>query len=94
MKQDQETDQRYRCNPDAMLRRFQDGLALVHAGTNRMHVLNNTAARIWELACAGHSRTEIQNAMLQEYTGLQNEICQEIDSLLALLNKEDFLRLV
>jgi Coenzyme PQQ synthesis protein D (PqqD) len=94
MKLDREDSQRFQCSPDTFLRRFQDGIALVHTGTNQMHVLNNTAARIWDLACAGNSRSEIQNTLLQEYNGASDQIRQEVDSLLSLLSKEDFLRLL
>ncbi len=56
---------RFRVNRDAVAERVGEEIVLVHLTTDRMYVLNQTAARAWELLCAGHDAPAVRHRMLQ-----------------------------
>jgi hypothetical protein len=88
-------DARFKISTDTMARRFnQDNVALVHMKTKRTHVLNSTAADIWKMIGAGHSRGEIQSILKNQYSVNDAELSAEIDQLLTTLKTELFIELL
>ena len=79
-------------SPDVVSRRLGDEVVLVHLKTNRIFSLSPTGARFWELLSEGHSRPEIEQALLAEYDVSQAEVSAEIDSLMRSLQAEQLVR--
>jgi len=82
---------RFRLNRDAVAQRVGEEIVLVHLTTDRMFVLNQTAARAWELLCAGHNAPAIRHRMLQEFNVPPNQIADELDHLVRWLQTEDLI---
>lgn len=64
---------------------------LVHLTTNRIYVLNRTAARLWDLLCAGHERAEILRLMLQEFDVTEAHLTNEIEDLLNSMTRDQLI---
>jgi hypothetical protein len=79
---------RLRPSPDAVSNRVGDQIVLVHMKTDRIHELNRTGSRLWELLCEGHDRAEIQRRMLQEFDVTEEQLSSEIERILASLRDE------
>ncbi len=60
-----------------------DELVLVHLKTNQIYVLNESAARFWELLAAGGSRDEIKATMVAEFDVAPELLDGDIQRLLA-----------
>jgi hypothetical protein len=75
-------------SPKVVSRRLGDEVVLVHLKTNRIFSLSPTGARFWELLSEGRSRTEIEGALLREYSASEKQVAGEIDSLLEMLLAE------
>jgi Coenzyme PQQ synthesis protein D (PqqD) len=84
---------RFQLTPETIVKVFDDSTALVHMKTNRIHVLNQTATLIWKFICAGNSRAEIQDLLLQEFQVDESELSKEIDILLQQLQDEGLIQL-
>lgn len=84
---------RFQMTQDTIVKSFDDSTALVSMKTNRIHVLNPTATLIWKFICAGHSRAEIQELILQEFQVDGKEAANEIDTLLQQLQDEGLIQL-
>jgi hypothetical protein len=82
---------RFRLNRDAVAQRVGEEVVLVHLTTDRMYVLNQTAARAWELLSAGHDAPAIRQRMLQEFEVPPNQIADELDHLVQWLQTEDLI---
>lgn len=79
---------RFRVNPDAVAQRVGEEIVLVHLTTDRMYVLNQTAARAWELLSAGHDALAVRHRMLQEFEVSPNQLDDELDHLARWLQTE------
>jgi len=79
---------RFRPSADTLYERIGDETVLIHMRTNQIYELNRTAARFWDLLCAGHDRAEIQQLVLQEFDVAEADIEREIEALLASLKEE------
>lgn len=64
---------------------------LVNLGSGHVFELNETAARVWELLASGHSKTDLVEALLQEYNGDAVAVGRDVDELLALLSARGLL---
>jgi hypothetical protein len=77
---------------DVVHRRVGDDVVLVHLRTNQIFALNETGARFWELFADGHSRESIETTLLAEFDVEAPDLAQEIDELLAALERRDIVR--
>lgn len=82
------TTSRFQASPDIVYNTLDDQAVLINMKTNRVYELNETGTRFWELLCAGHDRTEIQQLMLQEFDVAEAALAAEIEALLASLENE------
>ncbi len=85
---------RFKASSNTLVKSFDDHVALVHMKTRRIHVLNSTATRLWKFVCAGNSRDEMRNLMLEEFSIDEQELCIEIDKLLAMLEQEGLIQIL
>ena len=76
---------------DVVAREVGAQTVLVHLGTNRIFSLNETAGRAWELMGQGMSREEMRAELLGRYAVEPAQLDDELDNLLAGLEKEGFL---
>ena len=77
-----------RPSPDTVATRLGDEVVLVHLKTERMHVLNRTGARLWELLCAGRDWADIRDVILGEFEVTPGQLDAEIEELLTMLRQE------
>jgi len=82
---------RFRPTPETLARSFEDRIVLVHMNTDKIHVLNRTAARLWELACSGIERAAIQEKLSSEFEVAEAELADEVDRMLTALADGNFL---
>ena len=78
----------FRSSPDVVATRLGDEVVLVHLGTERILALNSTAARLWELLCAGTSLADVKQMMLAEFHVTEVQLAAELEGLLASLRTE------
>jgi hypothetical protein len=81
----------FRPSPEVVSRRLGDELVLAHLGTERILVLNCTAARLWELLCAAIGREDLKRTMLDEFEVSETELAAEIETLLESLRREQLI---
>ena len=79
---------RFRVNPDAVAQRVGEEMVVVHLTTDRMLVLNATAARAWELLTAGHDIRTVHSRMMQEFVVKPDQLTDELDRLVRQLEAE------
>jgi len=79
---------RFQPGPDTVYERVGEGIVLVNTRTNEIYELNRTAARFWDLVCAGYDLAEIQQRMLQEFDVAKADLSREIEDLLASLKNK------
>jgi hypothetical protein len=79
---------RFRASPDAVAQRLGDEMVLIHLKTDRIFVLNRTAARLWELLSRGLERADIQRQMLEEFDVTEDQLASEVDPLVTSLKNE------
>ena len=84
---------KFQMTQDTIVKSFDDSTALVSMKTNRIHVLNPTATLIWKFICAGNSRSEMQALIQKEFHVDENEVSNEIDTLLKQLQDEGLIQL-
>lgn len=82
-----------RPSPDTVATRVGDEIVLVHLKTERMHVLNRTGARLWELLDAGHDWADIREVILGEFDVPPAQLDAELQDLLVLLRQEQLVSL-
>jgi hypothetical protein len=73
--------------PDVIAQRVGDEVIIVNLQTNRMHSLNRTGARFWDLLTTGHDLARIHAQLLSEFDVDPAELDREIDTLVASLMK-------
>jgi hypothetical protein len=74
-----------RASPDAVGRRLGDRSVVVNLKTNRIYELNRTASTLWELLEAGCDRTQLEQAMLDQFDVGRGVLSREIDEALSRL---------
>jgi hypothetical protein len=80
---------RFKMSPDVVVSRTApDELVLIHLQTDRIFVLNRTAARIWELLSDRHDEVAVTRRLTDEFEVTEPEIASEITELLATLTRE------
>jgi hypothetical protein len=82
-----------RPSPDTVSTRVGDEVVLVHLKTERMHVLNRTGARLWELLCAGRDWAEIRGVILAEFDVTPGQLDTEMEDLIRSLREEQLVSL-
>jgi hypothetical protein len=82
---------RYRPTPDVIARRIKDEIVLVELKTERILVLNLTAARLWELLCQGCDWPEVMSRMSAEFEVKQEQLQREIQQILEQMQRERLL---
>jgi len=80
-----------RPSPDAVTTRMGDEIVLVHLKTERMHVLNRTGARLWDLLCAGRDWAYIRGVMLREFDVTPEQLDAETEDLVRSLEQEQLI---
>src|SRR5262245_20566782 len=78
----------FRPAADVVSRRIGDVAVLVRLTTNRIYELNNTGARLWEMACQGANRDEVVRQVTREFDTDANQVAAEIDEWLDVLRAE------
>lgn len=80
---------------DAVSQRLDDVLVVVQLETNRIHELNPTGARFWELLHEQDGDVDrIERQMLDEFDVSAEELRAEIDKLIAALEGERLVSVV
>ena len=80
---------RFKVSPDAVVSRTApDELVLVHLQTDRIFVLNRTAARIWELLSEQHDEAAMVRRLVDEFEVNEPALADDIAELLATLTRE------
>lgn len=79
-------------DPEVVTQRLEDELVVVHLRTNRIFVLNRTAARYWELLDSGLDSAQIQETLLREFAVDEDELRGEIESFVSRLASEELIR--
>ena len=82
-----------RPSSETVATRLGDEIVLVHLKTERMHVLNPTGARLWELLCAGGDWTDIRSVLLEEFDVTAEQLDAEVEELLRVLSTEQLIEL-
>lgn len=73
---------------DVVGQRLDDVFVLVHLETNRIHELNRTGARFWELLLQDGDVEQIVHCMVHEFDVSEHELSKEVDQLVAELEAE------
>ena len=77
-----------RPSPDVIFKRLGDEMVLFDLKTDRFFELNKTAARFWELLCAGCDPAQISAQMLEEFAVDAGELTSEAEALFVSLRQE------
>jgi hypothetical protein len=67
--------------------RVGDEVIIVNLRTNRMHSLNRTGARLWDLLTAGHDIARIHAQLLGEFDVHPTQLQHEIDAIVTSLKE-------
>jgi hypothetical protein len=81
----------YQLNVQAVAQRLGNELVIVHPATDRIFVLNRTAARIWELLSEHHELDLVEQILIQEFDVEPAQLGKELHALIASLVEEKFL---
>jgi hypothetical protein len=68
--------------------RLDEVFVLVHLQTNRIHELNRTGARFWELLQQDDDRVHIEQQLLSDFDVSEPELSESLDKLIAELEAE------
>jgi hypothetical protein len=82
---------RFAPNPDVVTQRLDDELVVVHLRTNRIFLLNRTAARYWELLDSDLNSAEIEATLMQEFDVEASALREEINGFLQTLAGEELI---
>ena len=81
----------FRPSQQVLSRQVGEEVVLVHLQTNRIHGLNRTAARFWELFVQGQVRDEIMRQLLREFDVGREQLETEIEQLLLTLREKQLI---
>lgn len=79
-------------DPDVVTQRLDNELVVVHLRTNRIFILNRTAARYWELLDSGLDSAQIQETLLREFAVEEDDLREEIEGFVRRLASEELIR--
>jgi len=82
---------RFAPNPDVVTQRLDDELVVVHLRTNRIFLLNRTAARYWELLDSDLNSAEIEATLMREFDVEASALREEINGFLHTLASEELI---
>jgi hypothetical protein len=86
------TPSRFRVSPDALATRMDiHEIVLVHLKTDRILVLNRTAAHVWDLLVEGRDLAEIRRRLLEEFDVPEDRLSGELEELFASLTSEQLI---
>jgi Coenzyme PQQ synthesis protein D (PqqD) len=77
-----------RPNSEVVSRKLGDRLVVVNLRTSRIYELNRTASRLWELLEAGSDRTEVEDALVEEFDAERSVVSRDVDQTIAKLSAE------
>jgi hypothetical protein len=84
---------RLRASSEVVAQRLDDSIVLVHLGTNRIHELNRTGARFWELLEEEGDRARIEERLLEEFEVPESQLSEEVDGLVERFVAEDLVKI-
>jgi hypothetical protein len=84
-------ERRFAPNPDVVTQRLDEELVVVHLRTNRIFLLNRTAARYWELLDSDLNSAEIEATLMREFDVEVSALRQEIHEFLQTLASEELI---
>lgn len=73
---------------EVVSQRLGDELVIVHLRTNRIFILNRTAARFWELLDRDSDLRTVKEKMVEEFDVDEQQLEVEFDDFLAVLSRE------
>ena len=76
-----------RRRPDVVVRRVGETAVVVHLGSNRIYELNDTGARVWELASDGVTVDALIDRLQHEFDGDRSQLAAEVAGIV-----DDFVR--
>jgi hypothetical protein len=79
-----------RRRPGVLSARLEDGVVLYDPGARVSHVLNRSAAAVWDV-CDGRAASEITDAVVVRFGADQDAVQRDVDSLLASLGEAGLL---
>jgi hypothetical protein len=79
---------RIRRRPDVVARRVGETAVLVHLGSNRIYELNDTGARIWELAGDGATVEGLIDGLGREFDVDRGQLASEVALIVSDLVRE------
>jgi hypothetical protein len=78
----------FRRRSDVVARRVGEAAVLVHLGSNRIYELNDTGARIWELAGAGTTLDALIDRLEDEFDTDRATLANEVSLIVTELLRE------
>lgn len=84
-------ERRFAPNPDVVTQRLDDELVVVHLRTNRIFLLNRTAARYWELLDSDLNSADIEATLMREFDVEASALRDEIDGFLQTLASDELI---
>jgi hypothetical protein len=78
-------------HPDVVFRRLENRMVLVHMRTNQVFELNRTGARVWELLQGGVSGEQLLMTLAGEFDVDEDQLREEVDTILSELAAERLL---
>ncbi len=81
----------FKLDPDVVAQTMGDQLILVNLRTNRIHTLNTTAIRLWELLAEGLTRDETEHRLLSEFDVEGEVLKAEVDAVLSELSEAELI---
>ena len=79
-------------DPDVIFRRVDDELVLVKIASNEIFALNPTGGRIWESLSEGSDIDRTVELLLETYDAPEEEVRLEVESFVAELRRQGFIR--
>lgn len=73
----------YKRDPELPFQTLEEETIVVDPRTREVHLLNDTAARIWELLASARSVDELMEALGEEYDAPSDELRVGVEELLA-----------
>jgi Coenzyme PQQ synthesis protein D (PqqD) len=81
-------------NGEVVGQKLGDEVVLVNLTTNRIFELNHTAGRFWNLLQEENDRGRIEEQLLAEFDVPENELKDEVNTLISRLAAEDLVRVL
>ena len=82
---------KFRVTRQCLAKRIEKKVVLVHMKHQRIHVLNESAATVWNLISKGCTVGEIRQFLLKQFRISEDQLLREIEGTIALLTREEFI---